>query len=412
MTKTIDTTKPIRIVGTDELVTFRRMASNSIVVSLPTRGETNIHRWFKLDGTRDVSQSSLHHDVALENVPEAGQIDVTKPLEAVRKSDGKVVPVTFVKMDPYNKGEFWTTPCPDPTDTNDQWYLTGEDRCSDKAWIIRNVAQTGLIDTAKPLEAVEHATGRVVPMIFDRLDSYNPTKFFWTQDSPCNSTSNTAWHMDGTDRCGLKKWIIRNIAEVVAQPAFVDTTKPMRVAGTHEPVTFVKSSTNGTPGFCVKLPVSTDPAQIDRWFTCEGERHPTRSSSNILTHIRVENVPATSAGGPLDLTRPMQMRDGTKVTLLSSNATGDNPLVFQTDGTDIIFARPLHGRALPDQDLPIDIINLNIERSDFFTISPTSMNIAPASGPGGALTHGIRLEVKRVNGKVVDVVFIKAGPDA
>jgi len=68
-----------------------------------------------------------------------------------------------------------------------------------------------VIDVTKPLEAVEIATGRVVPMEFSMMDLLYDD-LFYTEASPCPATSNSAWNLDGTDRCHVKQWLIRNVA--------------------------------------------------------------------------------------------------------------------------------------------------------------------------------------------------------
>ncbi len=256
------------------------------------------------------------------------------------------------------------------------------------------------IDITKPLEAVETATGRVVPLTFSRLasDPRYPGQFY-TTDAPCNSTSNTMWSLTGEDRCYAKKWTIRNV-----ESKMIDTTKPLRLVGTHEPVTFIKKDQKH---LVIKLPPSMDSPHARRYFHHNGVRD--NDQGEKFHGLVIENVPEAKLA--LDLTRPMQMRDGTKVTCLSSAATGDNPLVFQTDGTDIIFARPLDGRALPDQDLPIDIVNVDFETSDLYLIVPSG-GICKKSDGGGALDKGLRINIKRTNGKVTGVELVEAGPNA
>ena len=74
-------------------------------------------------------------------------IDTSKPMEAVRKSDGKTVPVTLDRMGGYHgdedDGRFLTKECPDGSETNELWNADGSDFCYYDKWFVRNVASTG-----------------------------------------------------------------------------------------------------------------------------------------------------------------------------------------------------------------------------------------------------------------------------
>ncbi|WP_242136975.1 hypothetical protein [Sphingomonas sp. TREG-RG-20F-R18-01] len=69
-------------------------------------------------------------------------VDWTQPIEAVRKADGFVFPVTLRSgpvREPYSDRETCTTvEVPDPQTTNHDWYSDGADRCVQDAWFIRN----------------------------------------------------------------------------------------------------------------------------------------------------------------------------------------------------------------------------------------------------------------------------------
>lgn len=65
-----------------------------------------------------------------------------------------------------------------------------------------------MIDWTKPIEAVEKATGRVVPMTFrNKRDdrTYNTT------DAPDGYTSNAQWYPDGRNWCSRNAWFVRNV---------------------------------------------------------------------------------------------------------------------------------------------------------------------------------------------------------
>jgi len=74
------------------------------------------------------------------------------------------------------------------------------------------------VDWTKPIEAVEKATGRVVPMTFYKTrkagsigGNYPLNDDYYTTEAPCNATSNSGWNADGSDHCGCNAWFIRNV---------------------------------------------------------------------------------------------------------------------------------------------------------------------------------------------------------
>ena len=67
----------------------------------------------------------------------APSVDWAKPIEAVRKSDGRVVPMTFVWTDPESWNRY-TEECPDPERINHGWKEDGSDCCHWNEWYIRN----------------------------------------------------------------------------------------------------------------------------------------------------------------------------------------------------------------------------------------------------------------------------------
>ena len=82
------------------------------------------------------------------------------------------------------------------------------------------------VDWAKPIEAVEKATGRVVPMVFmEKNDTYFDPPLYLTTTSP-GGNSNIYWMVDGRDNCSNDAWFIRNT--VTPTPA-IDWTKPLEL---------------------------------------------------------------------------------------------------------------------------------------------------------------------------------------
>lgn len=65
-------------------------------------------------------------------------IDWTKPIEAVRRADGRTIPVSLESSD---GTYFYTNLTPDPDETNNVWQVSGKDWCGKDLWFIRNVAQ-------------------------------------------------------------------------------------------------------------------------------------------------------------------------------------------------------------------------------------------------------------------------------
>ena len=76
-------------------------------------------------------------------------VDWSKPIEAVRKSDGKIVPMTFVWTDPESWNRY-TEECPDRERSNHGWKDDGSDCCHWNEWFIRNRVDD-------PMPTLEHA---------------------------------------------------------------------------------------------------------------------------------------------------------------------------------------------------------------------------------------------------------------
>jgi len=82
------------------------------------------------------------------------------------------------------------------------------------------------VDWAKPIEAVEKATGRVVPMKFsETVDMGRTGTMHTTSESPAGNSNNN-WYPDGRDWCSNDAWFIRNT--VTPTPA-IDWTKPLEL---------------------------------------------------------------------------------------------------------------------------------------------------------------------------------------
>ena len=88
-------------------------------------------------------------------------IDWERPIEAVRKSDGLIFPVTFCYQDGKN---FCTNETPNISETNSFWYEDGRDYCSEDKWFIRNKE---VIDWTKPLELVDGRKAQFVELDSD-----------------------------------------------------------------------------------------------------------------------------------------------------------------------------------------------------------------------------------------------------
>jgi hypothetical protein len=74
-------------------------------------------------------------------------IDMNRPVEAVRKSDGKVVPLGMPKPTTMGVGavaRFATEKGPCQSTSNELWYMDGRDYCYRKEWTIRNVPAVAL----------------------------------------------------------------------------------------------------------------------------------------------------------------------------------------------------------------------------------------------------------------------------
>lgn len=84
------------------------------------------------------------------------KIDWTKPLEAYRARDGKVVPVTLRTTRGCHAplGTRYTNECPNANEANHGWNEDGSSACIMKLWVIRNAVANAL-DTTKPLQTVD-----------------------------------------------------------------------------------------------------------------------------------------------------------------------------------------------------------------------------------------------------------------
>lgn len=69
-------------------------------------------------------------------------VDWTKPIEAVHRETGRVVPMELYRIvgESYTYAE--TYAAPDPDTSNCKWNKDGSDCCSYQQWYIRNVAQS------------------------------------------------------------------------------------------------------------------------------------------------------------------------------------------------------------------------------------------------------------------------------
>ncbi|MGH6746419.1 hypothetical protein [Novosphingobium sp.] len=166
------------------------------------------------------------------------------------------------------------------------------------------------VDITKPLEAVHIATGKVVPMIFDRMSPVTSDRFY-TKTAPDGAWSNDAWDLDGQDACHYKAWTIRNVAPKI------DWTKPLETVDGQRVELLPEKSDDGEY-WRVRIGVS--------W----GVRHYSEDGKHRFgdqPDIRnVAEVPAPAAPA-LDLTKPLQTRDGRSVVLITSEGRGKYPVL-------------------------------------------------------------------------------------
>lgn len=162
------------------------------------------------------------------------------------------------------------------------------------------------IDTTKPLEAVNKATGKVVPMEFASAEDSLTEGAFRTKKGPCNSTSNNTWYADGRDYCHHNQWFIRNVASDA-----IDPSKPLQ-------------TTDGRKATLVSRP---NPGEI--YVKIEGKLRPDHSIEGLewtfkvsdgcwcgavpsdADITRIQNVPEATG---IDTTKDLQTRSGSRVT--------------------------------------------------------------------------------------------------
>lgn len=97
-------------------------------------------------------------------------IDMNRPVEAVRKSDGKVVPLGMPTATTAGNGDvprFRTKKGPCPNTSNDLWYIDGRDYCHHNAWTIRNVNPAITVGTKMRCARVCRVTGTVAAFTSD-----------------------------------------------------------------------------------------------------------------------------------------------------------------------------------------------------------------------------------------------------
>ena len=71
----------------------------------------------------------------------------------------------------------------------------------------------------------------------------------------------------------------------------------------------------------------------------------------------VDQLQAIPSEPSLDLTKPVQTRDGRKVRLLCTDGPGEYPVIGIIEGRDDVCRWPLNGRVAPYGDLSVDLIN-------------------------------------------------------
>lgn len=97
-----------------------------------------------------------------------------------------------------------------------------------------------MVDWMKPIEAVEKATGRVVPMEFLETDAehFDPPLYL-TTESPAHN-SNIYWRKDGRDNCSIDAWFIRNVEEARSAHTHTYDFATMTVTGIPVPEGFAE----------------------------------------------------------------------------------------------------------------------------------------------------------------------------
>lgn len=227
-----------------------------------------------------------------------------------------------------------------------------------------------IIDVKRPLEAVHKTTGKIVPMKFKKMLHGALDGAFTTVASPCTSTSNNTWSVDGEDWCSHKEWIIRNVKEHTMP--IIDVNKPVHLADGREATYIGGSKTvrrNGRPAakFRIKGSPRVDPTfprfTDNAWFyyldTGEYVKGP---GVTTLYHKIVQNV--------LDTSKPLQTRSGSKVKL-EGKLTDGRLVVSVNYGPHRISSEtkivPADGRVLRqspgsvDVQSQDDIINVPVE---------------------------------------------------
>lgn len=89
-----------------------------------------------------VTTKAALRELGVEVDEPLARVDWTKPIEAVRKSDGFVFPVTLRTGVPSVTGRYETNECPDGDSTNTWWRPDGSDCCTKNEWFIRNCAES------------------------------------------------------------------------------------------------------------------------------------------------------------------------------------------------------------------------------------------------------------------------------
>lgn len=82
------------------------------------------------------------------------KIDLNKPIEAVHKITGRVVPMVYLRTMRGRdlEGDFYTEKSPCTAESNAAWHGDGSDFCWRNMWFVRNVAEEPKVDWTKPLE--------------------------------------------------------------------------------------------------------------------------------------------------------------------------------------------------------------------------------------------------------------------
>lgn len=201
-------------------------------------------------------------------------VDWTKPIEAVHKTTGRVVPMEYDRPELSSTGHvMWHRTRQSPEQrSNENWYESGEDYCSNREWYIRNVVEQPqrTVDWTKPIETVPNELNPVpVPCRLRDEDNHLPSSrsveilgpWFDCKDSSGMVIGHDYWWYkeDGSiDAVGDDWPLIRNVVE---QPLDIDFPT-ITITGLPMPQGFIEVMKHTIIGDRIKGLIITDPHTI------------------------------------------------------------------------------------------------------------------------------------------------------